>query len=59
MILPCVNGRISCEKSYYYHINSATGKPHDRGIIFEKVLTDKEKNMTLDELKMVYPYKGI
>lgn len=53
-----VNGRVFPEKWNHDHVNSATGKAHDIGVVFKKELTDKEKNMTLDELKVTYPYNS-
>jgi hypothetical protein len=49
------NGMPSCQIWHGNQINTATGKPRDEGVIRKIELNDKEKHLTLDELKFVYP----
>ena len=51
------NGKPFPQKWYGNQINTATGKPRDEGVLRKIELSDKEKDLTLDELKFVYPLK--
>lgn len=51
------NGIVWPVKWFHNPINSETGKPRDEGVLQKHKLSDIEAQMSINELKNIYPMK--